>query len=83
MSFRKSQLSVCSFFIDDFRLLDVPYPLIDQNPDWEGYFEWGKPWYGIDEDDPEQNPWRVHNEALMVPFDTQVRQLQPTTCRSA
>ena len=61
-----------SFIIDDFRLLDVPYPLIDSNPDWEGFFEWGKPWYTIDENDPAQNPWAVSNEPLLVPFDTQV-----------
>ena len=61
-----------SFIVDDYRVLDVPYPLIDQNPDWAGFFEFGKPWYTIDENDPSQNPWNVNNYPLFVPFDTKV-----------
>ena len=61
-----------SFFVDETRVLDVPSPLIDQNPEWEGFFEFGKPWETIDEEDPSQNPWRVNNNPELVPFDAQV-----------
>ena len=63
---------IYSFFVDDGHLLDVPWPLIDQNEWWTGFFDYGKPWTTIDENDPEQNPWRVYNEQLMVPFDAKV-----------
>ena len=55
----------------------MPYPLIDSNPGWAGFFEFGKPWNTIDENDPAQNPWANSNDPLLVPFDTQVRHNDP------
>nr|AAY85742.1 CCF-like protein [Aporrectodea icterica] len=52
------------FFVDDENqaLLDVPYPLIDKNPDWVNFWEWGKPWK------PETtNPWESGTN--LAPFD--------------
>lgn len=57
----------CSFFIDGFNVLNVPDPLIDENEDWEGFFDFGSPW-----EDNDFNPWDPSNEPLMVPFDNQV-----------
>jgi hypothetical protein len=52
------------FFIDDENqaLLDVPYPLIDQNPNWVDFWEWGKPWPG-----DVSNPWAGGSN--LAPFD--------------
>jgi len=51
------------FFIDSETqaLLDVPYPLIDQNPGWQNFWEWGKPWSTGD------NPWWFGSN--LAPFD--------------
>jgi hypothetical protein len=55
------------FFVDDENqaLLDVPYPLIDQNPDWVDFWEWGKPWPG-----GVRNPWTSGSN--LAPFDRAV-----------
>jgi len=52
------------FFVDDEdnALLDVPYPLIDQNPDWVDFWEWGMPWNG-----GTTNPWA--GSSNLAPFD--------------
>jgi len=51
------------FFIDDENqaLMDVPYPLIDKNPGWKNFWEWGKPW------NTNENPWASGTK--MAPFD--------------
>jgi len=51
------------FFIDDENqaLMDVPYPLIDQNPWWINFWEWGKPWK------TNENPWA--SGSRLAPFD--------------
>jgi len=51
------------FFVDSETqaLLDVPYPLIDQNPWWINFWEWGKPWNTND------NPWA--GGSRLAPFD--------------
>jgi hypothetical protein len=51
------------FFIDDENqaLMDVPYPLIDQNPGWVNMWEWGKPWK------TSENPWASGSN--LAPFD--------------
>jgi len=51
------------FFIDNENqaLMDVPYPLIDQNPNWQNFWEWGKPWK------TNQNPWS--SGTRLAPFD--------------
>jgi len=51
------------FFTDDQNqaLLDVPYPLIDNNPGWMNMWEWGKPWNTND------NPWAGGSN--LAPFD--------------
>jgi hypothetical protein len=52
------------FFIDDetYALLDVPYPLIDQNTWWVDFWEWGKPWSA-----DVTNPWTSGTN--LAPFD--------------
>lgn len=52
------------FFIDDENnaLLDVPYPLIDANPWWVNFWEWGKPWSA-----GAVNPWAGGSN--LAPFD--------------
>jgi hypothetical protein len=51
------------FFYDDevWALMDVPYPLVDQNPWWINFWEWGKPWPIND------NIWASGNH--LAPFD--------------
>jgi len=51
------------FFIDDENqaLMDVPYPLMDQNPWWQNFWEWGKPWK------TNENPWG--GGSRLAPFD--------------
>lgn len=52
------------FYIDDETnpLLDVPYPLVSQNPTWVNFWEWGKPWA------PDvSNPWTQGTN--LAPFD--------------
>ena len=52
------------FFVDDENqaLLDVPYPLIDANPWWVDFWEWGKPWKA-----GYTNPWA--GASNLAPFD--------------
>jgi beta-glucanase (GH16 family) len=52
------------FFVDDENnaLLDVPYPLIDQNPDWVDFWTWGQPW-----NPGTSNPWTSGSN--LAPFD--------------
>jgi hypothetical protein len=51
------------FFVDDENqaLMDVPYPLIDSNPGWSGFWNWGAPWQ------TPNNPWAGGSN--MAPFD--------------
>jgi hypothetical protein len=52
------------FFVDDEEnaLMDVPYPLIDENPWWVDFWEWGKPWSS-----DVTNPWTSGTN--LAPFD--------------
>jgi len=51
------------FFVDDENqaLMDVPYPLINANPWWINFWEWGKPWR------TNENPWGGGSN--LAPFD--------------
>ena len=55
------------FFVDDMvkSVMDVPSPLIDANPSWIDFWEWGKPW-----NDGYVNPWAKGSN--MAPFDQAV-----------
>ena len=46
-------------------MLRVPDPLIDQNPDWTGFWDFGAPW-----NPGNDNPWV--DGTLMAPFDQEV-----------
>ena len=61
------QCVVLSFYVDneDQAILDVPYPLIDQNPEWVDFWTWGQPWNG-----GTQNPWTSGTN--LAPFDRAV-----------
>ena len=60
-------------------ILNVPDPLIPDNEEWEGFFEFGKPWTTINESDPEQNPWRINNNPDLAPFDSEVSYVEHNT----
>lgn len=64
----------CRFIIDDVALLDVPYPLIDQNPNWSGFWNFGAPWNAGTVD-----PWVGGPYPLLTPFDQNVRIHNRTT----
>lgn len=50
-----------SLLVDGRRVLDVPYPLMDKNPRWPGFWEFGKPW------NTNTNPW--FGRGKIAPFD--------------
>ncbi len=54
-----------SYYVDDTFLVSFPDPPINENPDWEGWGEFGGPW-----NEP-GDPWPG---SLMAPFDEQVSQ---------
>jgi len=53
------------FTLDGTLLMDVPNPLIPENPGWTGFYDFGAPWLPGYE-----NPWvEKADEPLMAPFD--------------
>ena len=54
--------------------MDVPNPLIPENPDWTGFFDFGAPWFpGF------ENPWGENGDVpLMAPFDKRVSNAHKT-----
>ena len=54
-----------SWFLDGEEVLRVPDPLIDENPDWTGFWDFGAPW-----NPGNDNPWV--DGTNMAPFDQEV-----------
>ena len=52
------------FYIDGEEVVRCPDPLINENPDWVDWYEYGKPWRG------NTNPWEEGTN--MAPFDEDV-----------
>ncbi len=53
--------------IDEVELAQFPYPLVDENPNWQSFYEFGKPWHGVD-----GNIWANGNDPQVAPFDQKV-----------
>ncbi|CAH1778112.1 unnamed protein product [Owenia fusiformis] len=50
------------FYIDGHEIAKYPDPLINDDPDWTGWWDFGAPW-----ENNETNPWA--DESKMTPFD--------------
>ena len=55
--------------VDQEELVTFPSPLIHENPEWENFFEFGKPWDGYD-----TNIWANGNDPAVAPFDQEVNE---------
>ena len=52
------------FYIDGHFLVSFPDPPVNENPDWEGFGEFGAPW-----EISGTHPW---GDSLLAPFDKEV-----------
>ena len=55
------------FIVDGHEFFNIPYPLIDENPNWTSFWDYGAPW-----DDGTANPWANGDDLQMTPFDQKV-----------
>ena len=73
-----NSFSTCKLFYSYFRfsldgkvILSVPDPLIPNNPEWTGFWEFGQPWF-----EGFENPWNeIYDVEKMAPFDKAVSNL--------